>query len=84
MRDAAELPKVGDADIAAVAALFADPARCAVLLALDDGRALPARHSGRTPPRKGSAQRRCRKGLRSPSLHLPADAVQVSIPISFE
>ena len=42
MRDAAELPNVGDADIAAVASLFADPARCAVLLALDDGRALPA------------------------------------------
>ncbi|MDT5011177.1 MAG: hypothetical protein QOH57_2794 [Mycobacterium sp.] len=42
MRDAAELPSVGDADIAAVASLFADPARCAVLLALDDGRALPA------------------------------------------
>jgi DNA-binding transcriptional ArsR family regulator len=42
MRDAADLPSVGDADIAAVASLFADPARCAVLLALDDGRALPA------------------------------------------
>jgi DNA-binding transcriptional ArsR family regulator len=42
MRDAAELPSVGDADIAAIASLFADPARCAVLLALDDGRALPA------------------------------------------
>ncbi len=42
MRDAAGLPSVGDADIAAVASLFADPARCAVLLALDDGRALPA------------------------------------------
>ena len=42
MRDPAKLPSVGDADIAAVAALFADPARCAVLLALDDGRALPA------------------------------------------
>ncbi|HZQ33821.1 MAG TPA: metalloregulator ArsR/SmtB family transcription factor [Mycobacterium sp.] len=42
MRDAAELPSVGDADIAAVASLFAEPARCAVLLALDDGRALPA------------------------------------------
>jgi len=42
MRDAAKLPSVGDADIAAVAALFADPARCAVMLALDDGRALPA------------------------------------------
>jgi DNA-binding transcriptional ArsR family regulator len=42
MRDAAELPSVGDADVAAVASLFADPARCAVLLALDDGRALPA------------------------------------------
>lgn len=33
MRDAAKLPSVGDADVAAVAALFADPARCAVLLA---------------------------------------------------
>jgi DNA-binding transcriptional ArsR family regulator len=42
MRDAAELPGVGDADIAAVASLLADPARCSVLLALDDGRALPA------------------------------------------
>jgi DNA-binding transcriptional ArsR family regulator len=42
MHDAAELPSVGDADIAAVANLFADRARCAVLLALDDGRALPA------------------------------------------
>ncbi len=42
MRNAAELPTGGDADIAAVAALLADPARCKVLLALDDGRALPA------------------------------------------
>ena len=42
MRDAAELPARGDADIAAVASLLADPARCTVLLALDDGRALPA------------------------------------------
>lgn len=42
VRDAAELPSAGDADIAAVASMFADPARCAVLLALDDGRALPA------------------------------------------
>jgi DNA-binding transcriptional ArsR family regulator len=42
MRDPSVLPSVGDADIAAVARLFADPARCAVLLALDDGRALPA------------------------------------------
>jgi DNA-binding transcriptional ArsR family regulator len=42
MRDAAELPTRGDADIAAVASLLADPARCKVLLALDDGRALPA------------------------------------------
>jgi len=42
MRDAVELPSVGDADIAAVASLLADPARCSVLLALDDGRALPA------------------------------------------
>jgi DNA-binding transcriptional ArsR family regulator len=42
MRDAAELPSHGDADIAAVASLLADPARCKVLLALDDGRALPA------------------------------------------
>ncbi|MGZ6779579.1 MAG: ArsR/SmtB family transcription factor [Mycobacterium sp.] len=42
MRDVAELPARGDADIAAVASLLADPARCKVLLALDDGRALPA------------------------------------------
>ncbi|KAA0081404.1 transcriptional regulator [Mycolicibacterium sp. P9-64] len=42
MRDPAELPTTGDADIAALAALLADPARCKVLLALDDGRALPA------------------------------------------
>ena len=42
MCDAAKLPSVGDADVAAVASLFADPARCAVLLALDDGRALRA------------------------------------------
>ncbi len=41
MRDAAELPTGGDADIAALASLLADPARCKVLLALDDGRALP-------------------------------------------
>lgn len=32
----------GDADIAAIGSLLADPGRCAVLLALDDGRALPA------------------------------------------
>jgi DNA-binding transcriptional ArsR family regulator len=42
MREPAELPATGDADIAAIAALLADPARCKVLLALDDGRALPA------------------------------------------
>ncbi|GHH80139.1 transcriptional regulator [Streptomyces sulfonofaciens] len=32
----------GDSDIAAVGALVADPGRCRILLALDDGRALPA------------------------------------------
>ncbi len=42
MRDVAQLPTRGDADIAAVASLLADPARSKVLLALDDGRALPA------------------------------------------
>ena len=42
MRDIAELPSGGDADIAALGSLIADPARCKVLLALDDGRALPA------------------------------------------
>ena len=42
MRELAELPATGDADIAALASLFADPARCKVLLALDDGSALPA------------------------------------------
>ena len=42
MREPAELPTTGDADIAALAALLGDPARCKVLLALGDGRALPA------------------------------------------
>jgi DNA-binding transcriptional ArsR family regulator len=42
MREPADFPATGDADIAALAALLADPARCKVLLALDDGRALPA------------------------------------------
>jgi DNA-binding transcriptional ArsR family regulator len=42
MRDIADLAAGGDADIAALGALFAEPARCAVLLALDDGRALAA------------------------------------------
>lgn len=42
MRELADLPTRGDADIAAVASLLADPARCKVMLALDDGRALPA------------------------------------------
>lgn len=32
----------GDADIAVIGALLADPGRCRMLLALDDGRALPA------------------------------------------
>lgn len=35
-------PPAGDADISAVAQLIADPSRAAVLLALQDGRALPA------------------------------------------
>jgi DNA-binding transcriptional ArsR family regulator len=35
-------PGLGDPDIAVVGALLADPSRCRVLLALDDGRALPA------------------------------------------
>ena len=44
MRELADrqLPEGGDADLAALGSLFADPARCKVLLALDDGRALPA------------------------------------------
>lgn len=42
MREAQELASAAEVDIAAVAALLADPARCKVLLALDDGRALPA------------------------------------------
>ncbi|MFF8596716.1 ArsR/SmtB family transcription factor [Streptomyces sp. NPDC015220] len=37
-----DLPLAGDADISAVAQLIADPSRAAVLLALQDGRALPA------------------------------------------
>ncbi|MFV8052943.1 ArsR/SmtB family transcription factor [Mycobacterium sp. 48b] len=42
MREAQDLASATEVDIAAVAALLADPARCKVLLALDDGRALPA------------------------------------------
>lgn len=42
MREAQELGAAAEADIASVAALLSDPARCKVLLALDDGRALPA------------------------------------------
>jgi DNA-binding transcriptional ArsR family regulator len=41
MRRAHSTP-AGDTDIAAVGALVADPTRCRILLALDDGRALPA------------------------------------------
>lgn len=37
-----ESPTGGDTDIAVVGALVADPGRCQILLALDDGRALPA------------------------------------------
>lgn len=39
---AAPAAPAGDADLAAVGALLADPGRCRILLALDDGRALPA------------------------------------------
>jgi DNA-binding transcriptional ArsR family regulator len=35
-------PLAGDSDIAAIGALVADPGRCRILLALGDGRALPA------------------------------------------
>lgn len=38
----APLQAGGDTDIAAVGALVAEPARCRILLALDDGRTLPA------------------------------------------
>ncbi|MGH3166482.1 MAG: ArsR/SmtB family transcription factor [Trebonia sp.] len=38
----ASRPGHGDSDIAVIGALVADPARCRILLALDDGRALPA------------------------------------------
>lgn len=41
-RPAAVSPGGGDADLAAAATLIADPARARVLLALADGRALPA------------------------------------------
>jgi DNA-binding transcriptional ArsR family regulator len=42
MRALAGEPHRGDADIAALGAVVSDRARCAMLLALDDGRALPA------------------------------------------
>lgn len=35
---------MGDADVAAIGALLGDPGRCRMLLALGDGRALPASH----------------------------------------
>lgn len=35
-------PPIGDADLSAIGSLLADPGRCRVLLALADGRALPA------------------------------------------
>ena len=35
-------PLAGDSNIAAIGALVADPGRCRILLALGDGRALPA------------------------------------------
>ncbi|MGH7922158.1 MAG: ArsR/SmtB family transcription factor [Candidatus Dormibacteraceae bacterium] len=35
-------PARGDVDLAALGSLLADPGRCRILLALDDGRALPA------------------------------------------
>lgn len=35
-------PAIGDADLSAVGSLLADPGRCRVLLALADGRSLPA------------------------------------------
>jgi DNA-binding transcriptional ArsR family regulator len=37
-----DMTRRGDADLSAVARLLADPGRCRMLLALDDGRALPA------------------------------------------
>jgi DNA-binding transcriptional ArsR family regulator len=40
---ASQRPVAGDIDIASVGALVADPARCRILLALSDGRALPAK-----------------------------------------
>jgi DNA-binding transcriptional ArsR family regulator len=49
----------GDADIAAVAALFADPTRARVLMALVDGRSLPASvlaHEAGVTPQAASAQ----------------------------
>jgi DNA-binding transcriptional ArsR family regulator len=39
-----EQPAYGDTDIAAIGSLVADRARCRILLALGDGRALPASH----------------------------------------
>jgi DNA-binding transcriptional ArsR family regulator len=40
--DGEQRPLAADADIAAIGALVADPARCRILLALADGRALPS------------------------------------------
>jgi DNA-binding transcriptional ArsR family regulator len=52
----------GDSDIAAIGALVADPGRCRILLALGDGRALPASRlageAGVSPPTASSHLRK--------------------------
>ena len=56
----------GDADIAAVAALFADPTRARVLMALADGRSLPASvlasEAGVTPQAASAQLKRLSRG----------------------
>ena len=51
-----------DAEIAAIGSLVADPARCRILLAVDDGRALPASglaaEAGVSPPTASSHLRK--------------------------
>ena len=56
----------GDADLAAVGVLVADPGRCRILLALGDGRALPASRladeAGVTPATASSHLRKLTEG----------------------
>ena len=77
----------GDADLAAVGALVADPGRCRILLALGDGRALPASRladeAGVTPATASSHLRSSPRVACWPSRQMAATATTGSpVPAS--